>query len=127
MENGELAGKRAVVVGGTSGIGLATARLLHARGARVTAAGRDRARVEALAGSGLEGAVVDATVPADLARLFGDGPPVDVLVLALSGGKGAGPFRGLALADLRAGLEAKLLAQLAALQAALPRLSAVAS
>ncbi len=122
-----LEGKRAVVVGGTSGIGLATAQLLARRGAQVIAAGRDRRKVDALAGSGVEGMVADATVPGDLARLFGDGLVVDVLVLALSGAKGAGQFRGLPLGDLRAGLEAKLLGQLAALQAALPRLSQEAS
>lgn len=34
-QTGELTGLRAIVTGGASGIGLATARLLTARGARV--------------------------------------------------------------------------------------------
>ena len=38
----DLTGKTALVVGGSSGIGLATARLLAAGGARVLVAGRDR-------------------------------------------------------------------------------------
>ncbi len=92
----------------------------------MVAAGRDRRKVEALVGTGLQGVVADAAVPADLARLF-DGPPVDALVLALSGGKGAGPFRALALDDLRSGLDAKLLTQLAVAQAALPHLAPAAS
>src|SRR5260221_4431406 len=41
-----LAGKVAVVTGGNSGIGLATARAFHANGAKVVIAGRDRGTLE---------------------------------------------------------------------------------
>jgi NAD(P)-dependent dehydrogenase (short-subunit alcohol dehydrogenase family) len=41
-----LAGKVAVVTGGNSGIGLATAREFHANGAKVVIAGRDRGTLE---------------------------------------------------------------------------------
>ena len=41
---------KALVTGGSSGIGLATARLLVSRGARVAICGRDRARLERAAG-----------------------------------------------------------------------------
>lgn len=54
--NDELTGMRYLVTGGSSGIGLATAHLLAARGAIVTITGRDEARLEAartaLAGTG---------------------------------------------------------------------------
>lgn len=122
-----LEGKRALVVGGSSGIGLAAARRLAARGMAVTIAGRDRGRLAAAAVGGLEPAVLDATSAEDLARHFAGSPTLDALVLALSGGKGAGPFRALDLAELASGLEAKLLAQLRTLQAALPRLAPEAS
>jgi NAD(P)-dependent dehydrogenase (short-subunit alcohol dehydrogenase family) len=45
MSNGQLAGQTVVAVGGTSGIGLETARLAHAEGASVILTGRDPARL----------------------------------------------------------------------------------
>ena len=44
----ELEGKRAIVLGGTSGIGLAVSKQLVANGARVTAASRTANRVRAM-------------------------------------------------------------------------------
>jgi NAD(P)-dependent dehydrogenase (short-subunit alcohol dehydrogenase family) len=43
---GSLEGKVAVVTGGNSGIGLATARAFHANGAKVVISGRDRETLE---------------------------------------------------------------------------------
>lgn len=123
----DLQGRRALVVGGSSGIGLAAARRLAAGGASVVIAGRDSRRLEAAATGGLEAVVLDGTSPAALARYFAASPTFDVLVLALSGGKGAGPFRTLDLGDVASGLEAKLLGQLRTLQAALPKLAPEAS
>jgi len=122
-----LEGTQALVVGGSSGIGLATARLLARSGARVLAAGRDQAKLSQAVGRNIEPVVVDAGSSEDLRRFFATAPTIDVLVLALSGGKGAGPFRTLDLEGLAEGLKAKLLAQLMTLQAALPRLAAEAS
>jgi 3-oxoacyl-[acyl-carrier protein] reductase len=54
-----LSGRVCLVTGSTGGIGLATARLLAAEGARVVVAGRDRERVErARAEAGAEAGVV---------------------------------------------------------------------
>jgi NAD(P)-dependent dehydrogenase (short-subunit alcohol dehydrogenase family) len=67
-----LQGKHAVVTGGTSGIGFATARLFLEQGARVTVTGQDAPRLQqalqALGGDVL-GVQVDVRQPADLARL----------------------------------------------------------
>lgn len=117
--------QHAVIVGGSSGIGAATARLFAEGGYRVTIGGRDRARLEAAASElGIEGRQVDGS-SSESARAFFEGiGPLDHLVLALSGGAGAGPFRTLKLADVRSGFEAKFWAHLTSLQVALPHLSA---
>lgn len=60
--------RTALVVGGTSGIGLATARLLQARGATVHIAGRSKERLDALAvtDAGLAGHRADAGNPDEM-------------------------------------------------------------
>lgn len=63
---GRLAGKTAVVTGGTTGIGVETARRFLAEGARVVVTGQDEGRVAAVAGELGEGAVA---VRADVRRL----------------------------------------------------------
>jgi NAD(P)-dependent dehydrogenase (short-subunit alcohol dehydrogenase family) len=112
-----------VVLGGTSGIGLATARRIAGAGARVVVAGRDPAKLEAalasLSGDAV-GEALDAGDRAALDAFFARIARVDHLVLALSGGEGGGPFRDLDLAALRRGFEAKFWPQVSAAQAALP-------
>jgi NAD(P)-dependent dehydrogenase (short-subunit alcohol dehydrogenase family) len=66
------AGKRVAVIGGTSGMGLATARLLSDAGASVVVTGRTEANVEAARrelGDGVLVVASDATSPADIAAL----------------------------------------------------------
>src|ERR671933_457983 len=60
-----LRGRVCVVTGSTGGIGLETARLLAAEGARVVVCGRDSARVDAAREEtrGAPGIVVDLTEP----------------------------------------------------------------
>lgn len=58
-----------VILGATGGIGSALCRRLRRAGARVTVAGRDRSKVEALAGEiGAHAEVVDARDAADVER-----------------------------------------------------------
>jgi NAD(P)-dependent dehydrogenase (short-subunit alcohol dehydrogenase family) len=69
----KLEGKIAVVTGGTSGIGLATARLFAAEGATVFISGRRQAELDAAVdaiGSNAVGVQADSANPADLDRLF---------------------------------------------------------
>ena len=74
----DLQGKTALVTGGNSGIGLATARLMLAQGARVAITGRDRAKLDEAAaelGGGVLALQADLTDPAALesvARTVGD-------------------------------------------------------
>lgn len=87
-----LSGKRAVVFGGTSGIGLATTQMLADGGATVIAISRDPskagplpANVTTKACNVLDGAAVEA--------LLNDLGPIDILVSAATGGgRAIGPF-----------------------------------
>jgi NAD(P)-dependent dehydrogenase (short-subunit alcohol dehydrogenase family) len=68
-----LAGKVAVVTGGNSGIGLATARAFHANGASVVIAGRDHQTLEAVAhelGHGVLAVPTDVTNIGDIEQLM---------------------------------------------------------
>jgi NAD(P)-dependent dehydrogenase (short-subunit alcohol dehydrogenase family) len=114
-----------VIVGGSSGIGLATARLLLCQGHKVTITGRGEARLEAaakqLAGD-LATIVMDAADATSLPDAFARVGAFDHLVLALGSGRGVGPFAAVPLADVRAGFEEKVYAHFGAAQAALPYL-----
>ncbi|MEG8183089.1 SDR family oxidoreductase [Nocardia terpenica] len=68
---GRFEGKRALVTGGSSGIGLSIARLLAAEGARVMITGRTAAALEAASTEGLVAVRSDATSKADIDALAG--------------------------------------------------------
>ncbi|HEY1176900.1 MAG TPA: SDR family oxidoreductase, partial [Phytomonospora sp.] len=123
----ELTGQRALVMGGGTGIGAATARLFAEAGADVVITGRRTAVLAdtaAAIGPRVRPATVDAADDEALAAFFADGAAYDHLVLALSGGSGGGPIADLAVDDLRDGFEAKLFAHVRALKATLPHLAA---
>ena len=116
--------ERVIVMGGSSGIGEAAARMFIARGMDVVIAGRDRTKLEQALGriGGGTVQVVDATGPEDVARCFMAVGPFNHLVLSLSGGGGGGPFAQLDLVQLRHGFDAKFSAYVSTLQAALSTL-----
>ncbi len=87
-----LSGKKAVVFGGTSGIGLAAALLLAKNGVEVTAVSRKPDKAGILP-SGVSLRACDVLVGSAVETLFNDLSPIDILVTAATGGKRAiGPF-----------------------------------
>jgi len=89
-------GRKALILGGTSGIGLSAARQLLARHAQVVVMGRDEARLSRALeelGSGASGRVLDVLDRDAVAATFAELAPFDVMVNAATGGERAiGPF-----------------------------------
>ncbi len=112
---------KAVVFGGSSGVGLATAEALVAEGADVTILSRDPAKL-AEAARRLKGAVgtraVDGRDRAALDRFFGDYGAFDHLILTLSGGTAPAPLAAIDIDRFRAAFDGKFWAQFAILQRA---------
>ncbi|WP_395110008.1 SDR family oxidoreductase [Actinomadura sp. SCN-SB] len=108
---------RVVIMGGTSGIGLATADLLTADGAEVIVTGRDPDRVAAVKTA--TAASVDATSDEDLTAFFASTGPFDHLVLAFSQGHtGVGPLAAIGPDHIRAAFEGKVFPYLSCIQKA---------
>ncbi len=83
-----ISGKKAVVFGGTSGIGLATSRQLAALGANVVAISRDPSKATDLP-SGVTTEKCDARDGEAVAKLLASLAPFDILVSAATGGSRA--------------------------------------
>ena len=105
----DLLGQRMLVIGGSSGIGLAAARLAAEAGARVTIASRDRSKLDAALsqlGQGAEAAVLDTADEAALEQFFGASARWDHIVVSAAQTP-SGPVRGLPLPDAKAAMESK--------------------
>lgn len=124
--SGGLAGLRAVITGGSSGIGAATARAFAARGSRVAIAGRNLAALKRVA------AITNAVcLPGDLGEPGCARRTVDTAVDALGGldivvsnaGIGwAGPFASMTETDIDSLLDVNLRAAAHLARAAIPHL-----
>jgi NAD(P)-dependent dehydrogenase (short-subunit alcohol dehydrogenase family) len=103
----KLAGKKVVVVGGSSGIGLSTAELAKAEGAEVTIASRSAEKLKA-ASDRLAVKAIAADVSSDdsVANLFKQCGAVDHVVVTAAQLK-TGPFKSVPMEDVRATLEGK--------------------
>src|SRR5215475_6606663 len=94
-------GQQVLIVGGSSGIGLATAKAAVEVGAHVTIAGRSEAKLELAVqalGHGVIGKPLDATDDASVGAFFADGK-VWNHVVATTGAGGRGPIARIAMAD----------------------------
>lgn len=128
---GSLAGQRVLVVGGTAGIGLATARMMLARGARVIVAGRSAergARAVADLGAGADYLRCDAADPEDCAALAGQAARrmggIDVLVSCGGGDPMPRLLRDIPLAGLMAEIGGTLAPVIQPARAVLPVMAA---
>ena len=112
----------ALVVGGTSGIGLATARRLLATGAAVHVAGRGVERLGDLATTDPEiiGHRADGGDHRTITAVAEEIGTIDWLVVTLSGREGLGPIADLDLGMLRRAFDAKFWGQVTTVQAVLP-------
>lgn len=110
----DLRGRRALVSGGGTGIGLACARALTEAGAHVTVLGRREAplRAAVAAGAAREALVGDACAPPDL--------PDSTILVNAAGGTLATPFLRTDDAGFRAALDANLMSAVTLTRLLLP-------
>jgi NAD(P)-dependent dehydrogenase (short-subunit alcohol dehydrogenase family) len=102
-----LAGQKVVVIGGSSGIGLATAELAKSEGAEVIIASRNAERLKAAAAKiGVTAIAADVTSDDSIAALFKSVGKVDHVAVTAAQLR-TGPFKTVAMDDVRATLEGK--------------------
>ncbi len=122
----ELTGQTVVLIGGSAGIGLETARRARAEGAEVVLTGRNPERLERAAADvgARETAAFDATDPGAVGEFFAglDGRVDHILITA--GGPTYGPLLELEPEAVRDGLSDHILLALAVARAARPRMEA---
>jgi 3-oxoacyl-[acyl-carrier protein] reductase len=127
----DLAGKTAVVTGGSGGIGAATCRLLAANGAKVAVNGRDQARIKAVvdairaAGGQAVGVTADCTDLAAVEQLRQQVEqqlgPAEVLAAFVGGGRARpGPVAQVPVEDWHSTVDGILTATFLTLKGFLP-------
>ena len=89
----EIENKKALVFGGTSGIGLATCEQLVEKGAEVIAISRNPSKANSIKHNRLSFESCDVRIEEDVKKIFEKHAPFDILVSAATGGsRAAGPF-----------------------------------
>jgi NAD(P)-dependent dehydrogenase (short-subunit alcohol dehydrogenase family) len=119
----ELLGQTVVVIGGSAGIGLETARRARAEGARLILTGRNPERLQ-LAASELEAlsvAAFDASDPVSLEHFFGDLPATIDHVMVTAGRPLYGRLLDMDFEQARSALGAHLLLMFAVARSAAPK------
>lgn len=116
--------RRALVMGGSQGLGRACAEALHGEGARVAICARDATRLATTAAQlGAEGIVCDLSAPGAAAALVTEAErrmgPIDVLIVN-TGGPPTGLFAELTDTAWRAAFESLWMSSVGAIRAALP-------
>jgi NAD(P)-dependent dehydrogenase (short-subunit alcohol dehydrogenase family) len=117
---------RVVIVGGTTGIGLATAARLAAGGAEVVITGRSEERLRTALkqlGDQATGQAVDARDTEATRAMFARLGTVDHLIITVTARGGAGPLSTLTREGIAEAVEGKLIPHLLTAQAALEVLS----
>lgn len=101
----DIKGKKAVVFGGTSGIGLAATRQLAAKGATVIAISRDPSKAGDLP-EGVTTMKCDVLDREAMQKLFAEVAPFDILISAATGGaRAVGPFLDMDLDGYKASFD----------------------
>jgi len=122
-----LKGKRLLVIGGSSGIGLAVARTAAEQGAALLIVGRNAEKLEDIAealgkdGTSVDAKALDASSPEALAQLAAEMGEVDHLVSTVGGAMGGG-FLSNSEETVRGAIDEKFFVALRIAQALTPAL-----
>jgi NAD(P)-dependent dehydrogenase (short-subunit alcohol dehydrogenase family) len=117
--------QKVLIIGGSSGMGLAAAKAATAAGASVVIVGRTQDKLDAAVadiGGGAIGLIGDTTSDASMAALSAAVSEIDQLVLAGASDAAFGPFASISGDRLRQAFEGKAIGYWRALQHLLPRL-----
>jgi NAD(P)-dependent dehydrogenase (short-subunit alcohol dehydrogenase family) len=104
-----LSGSRVLILGGSSGIGLATAQAAAEAGATVTLASRSSDKVDAATAKvshGANGVPLDTTNDTALEAFFGKQPEWDHIIVSVAAGRSAG-LQELSIQDAYGNMNAK--------------------
>jgi NAD(P)-dependent dehydrogenase (short-subunit alcohol dehydrogenase family) len=123
----ELEGQHVVIIGGSSGMGLATAAAAAAAGAKVTIASSGQSRLDAALAAlpdGCGGVVVDARSEASVAEAFAQIGELDHLVYTAGDGVVPRPLAQVPLDEARRLFDVRFWGAVAAVRHAAPRIKA---